>query len=106
MLRVAVCCFNYLVYYRQLKICWELIMATITFDTHKFVRKLEEAGFDQKQAEGLTEAMRAAIEESELVTKKDLQIELAPIKADLNLLKWMMGALIALAIANFSKQFL
>ncbi len=83
-----------------------MIMATITFDTHKFVRKLEEAGFNQKQAEGLTEAMRAAIEESELVTKKDLQIELAPIKADLNLLKWMMGALIALAIANFSKQFL
>ena len=31
--------------------------------------------------------MRAAIEESELVTKKDLQIELAPIKADLNLLR-------------------
>ncbi|MCX7092600.1 MAG: hypothetical protein NTY50_04020 [Methylobacter sp.] len=51
-------------------------MATGTFDTHKFVRK------------------------------KDLQIELAPIKADLNLLKWMMGALIALAVANFSKQFL
>lgn len=49
--------------------------------------------------------MRAAIEESELVTKRDLQIELAPIKADLSLLKWMMGALIALAIANFSKQF-
>ena len=43
-------------------------MATITFDTHKFVRKLEEAGFDQKQAEGLTEAMRAAIEESELLS--------------------------------------
>lgn len=81
------------------------VMATITFDTHRFVRKLEEAGFDQKQAEGLTEAMRSAIEESELVTKKDLQIELAPIKADLNLLKWMMGALIAIAIANFSKQF-
>ncbi len=81
-------------------------MATITFDTHKFVLKLQEAGFDQKQAEGLTEAMRAAIEESELVTKKDLQIELSPIKADLNLLKWMMGALIAIAIANFSKQFL
>ena len=83
-----------------------MIMATITFHTHKFVSKLEEAGFNQKKAEGLTEAMRAAIEDSELVTKKDLQIELAPIKADLNLLKWMMGALIALAIANFSKQFL
>ena len=69
-------------------------MATITFDIHKFVQKLQECSFNQKQAEGLTEAMRAAIEESELVTKKDLQIELAPIKADLNLLKWMMGAIL------------
>jgi hypothetical protein len=32
---------------------------------------------------------------------KDFQIELAPIKADLNLLKWMIGALIAMTIANF-----
>jgi hypothetical protein len=80
-------------------------MSSITFDTHKFVRKLQEAGFDEKQAEGLTDAMRAAIDESELVTKKDLQLELLPIKADLNLLKWMMGALIAIAVANFSKQF-
>lgn len=80
-------------------------MATITFDSHEFVWKLQEAGFDEKQAEGLTEAMRSAIDESELVTKKDLQIELSPIKADLSLLKWMMGALIAIAVANFSKQF-
>ncbi len=50
--------------------------------------------------------MRAAIDESELVTKKDLQIELAPVKADLLLLKWMVGALLGLAIANFAKQFL
>lgn len=49
--------------------------------------------------------MRAAIDESELVTRKDLQIELAPIKADLSLLKWMVGALMAVAIANFAKQF-
>ena len=77
----------------------------ITFDTHKFVRKLKDAGFDEKQAEGLSEAMMSAIDESELVTKKDLQIELAPIKADLNLVKWMMSALIALAVANFAKQF-
>jgi hypothetical protein len=80
-------------------------MSAITFDTHKFVRKLQEAGFNQQQAEGLTEAMRAAIDETELVTRKDLQIELAPIHADLNLLKWMMGVLIAIAVANFAKQF-
>jgi len=42
--------------------------------------------------------MRSAIDESELVTKKDLQIALAPISADLNLIKWMMGALIAVAV--------
>ena len=80
-------------------------MTTVTFDTHKFVQKLKEAGFDEKQAEGLTEAMRSAIDESELVTKKDLQIALAPISADLNLIKWMIGALIAVAIANFAKQY-
>jgi len=81
-------------------------MTTITFDTHKFVRKLKEAGFEERQAEALTEAMQAVIHESELVTKRDLQIELAPIKADINLMKWMLGAVLGLAIANFAKQFL
>jgi hypothetical protein len=80
-------------------------MVTVTFDTHKFVRKLQEGGFDQKQAESLTDALCAAIDESELLTKKDLQIELAPIKADLLPLKWMVGALLGLAIANFAKHF-
>jgi hypothetical protein len=80
-------------------------MTTITFDTHRFVRKLKEAGFEEKQAEALTEAMQAVIHESELVTKQDLQIELAPIKADINLMKWMLGAILGLALANFAKQF-
>jgi hypothetical protein len=80
-------------------------MTTITFDTHKFVRKLKEAGFEEKQAEALTEAMQAVINESELVTKQDMQIELTPIKADINLMKWMLGAVLGLAIANFAKQF-
>ena len=60
-------------------------MTAITFDTHKFVRKLQEAGFDQTQAEGLTDAMRAAKGETEFVTRRGLQIELAPLRADLNL---------------------
>jgi hypothetical protein len=49
--------------------------------------------------------MRLAIDESKLVTKKGFQLALAPISADLNLIKWMMGALIAVAIANFVKQY-
>ena len=56
--------------------------------------------------------MLAAIDDSELATRRDLrEMELhldtrfESIKDDMSLLKWMMGALIALAIANFSKQF-
>lgn len=80
-------------------------MTTITFDTHKFVRKLKDAGFEEKQAEALTEAMQAVINESELVTRRDLQIELAPVKSDINLMKWMLGVILGLTIANFAKQF-
>ena len=31
-------------------------MATITFDTHKFIRRLETSGFSQDQAEAVAEA--------------------------------------------------
>ena len=78
-------------------------MTTITFDTLEFTRKLRDAGFDEKQAETVVRVIADA--QGALVTKTDLQIELAPIKADLLVLKWMMGGLIALAISNFTKQF-
>lgn len=80
-------------------------MATITFDTHKFVRKLKDAGFEEKQAEALTEALRLAIEDSELVTRQDLQIELAPIKSDLTVVKWMLGLLLGGVAALILKSF-
>ena len=32
-------------------------MAAVMFDTHKFVPKLQEAGFEEKQAEGISEAL-------------------------------------------------
>jgi len=41
------------------------------------------------------------LQEAGFGEKQDLQIEFAPIKADLNFLKWMMGALVAIAVANF-----
>jgi len=31
-------------------------MTAITFDTHEFIRKLEEAGFDPKQTEAVADA--------------------------------------------------
>lgn len=46
-------------------------MATLAFDTHKAVKALREAGFDDSQAEAVTEQISAAIGEN-LVTKGDL----------------------------------
>ena len=82
-------------------------MATVTFDTYDFVVKMKEAGFDEKQAEAVVRMV--ALSQSELVTNLhfDMKIEkeLAPIKAELLVIKWMMGVLIAIAVANFAKQF-
>lgn len=46
-------------------------MATLAFDTHKAVKALREAGFDDSQAEAVTAQISAAISEN-LVTKGDL----------------------------------
>lgn len=51
-------------------------MKTVTLDTHKFILLLQEKGFSREQAEGLIEAVQQ-IDTSELITKTDLQLELA-----------------------------
>ena len=60
----------------------------IAFDTHRFVKRLTESGFTEKQAETLANE-RVALLNADLATKSDL----AAVKADL--LKWLVGALIA-----------
>lgn len=51
------------------------------------------------------EAFRDAQSDAELVTKKDLQIELAPLKGDLLLLKWMMGLILGGVLALILRSF-
>lgn len=80
-------------------------MASLTFDTHQFVRKLRERGFTEQQAEALAEALADAQHEAEPVAKKDLQIELAPVRADIDLIKWMLGVLLAGVAALVLKSF-
>jgi len=48
-------------------------MATITFDTHKFIRTLKASGIPEDQAEAIAEAFREAHLEAELATKSDLR---------------------------------
>ncbi len=80
-------------------------MATIAFDTHKIIRKLKDVGFSEDQAEALTDALRSAIDNADLVTRKDLQIELAPLKSDLAVVKWMLGLILGGIAALILKTF-
>jgi hypothetical protein len=93
-------------------------MTTITFDTLRYTERLRAAGVPEQQAKAEAEALRDVLSESldsTLATKSDmrdvrddvakLDKELALVKADIGLVKWMMGILIALAVSNFARQF-
>jgi len=47
-------------------------MTTITFDTHKFIRTLKEAGVPESQAEAFSDAFKEAQGEAELATQHDI----------------------------------
>jgi hypothetical protein len=65
-------------------------MTAITFDTHRFIRKLKEAGFEERQAEA--DAFRDAQAE-EAVTRHDLkELELS-LKAEMQLFRGDMQAM-------------
>ena len=67
----------------------------IAFDTHRFIKRLTESGFTEKQAETLAEE-HAALLNANLATKADIaevKAQIEAVKADL--LKWLFGALIA-----------
>jgi hypothetical protein len=84
-------------------------MSTISFDTLKFVKTLEAGGLNAEQAEAIAVAYRDASADQELVTKKDLklelQTELAPIKMELQIHKYMLGTVIGGIIALLMKAF-
>jgi len=80
-------------------------VTSVTFDTLKFVEKLKASGMPDAEAKAIAEAFRDAQSDAELVTKKDLQIELAPLKGDLLLLKWMIGLVLGGIMALLLKSF-
>lgn len=74
-------------------------MTTVTFDTHKFIRKLTASGLPPEQAEAISEAFQDAQNEGQPVTRDyfdaRLKAEIETAKADL--IKWMAGLLLAQA---------
>ncbi len=86
-------------------------MSAITFDTLKFANRLKSAGLTDEQAQAFADAQREAFSEAldtMLATKADIgdiKLLLAHMDAKVDKLSWMIGILIAIAIANFAKQF-
>ena len=79
-------------------------MSAVTFDTLKFVERLEKAGVSREQATAFADAQKEAFSEAldtTLATKTDIEM----IRAELVLVKWMLGVVIAILVANFAKQF-
>ena len=73
-------------------------MATVAFDTLKFVEKLEAGGFSHAQAKAAAEAFADATGEQH-VTRSRLHEELSPMKAGLMLLNRMVGFNLAATIS-------
>lgn len=67
-------------------------LATITFDAHQFIKTLQEAGFEESQAEAVAQAFKETQQEAEVATKADgaqLRYELQ--EQEMRLIKWMVG---------------
>lgn len=71
-------------------------MTTIIFDTHKFIRRLRSAGFEEAQAEAVAEAFQEAQAESLPVTRDYLDTRLYELES--RLVKWGIG----LALGQFA----
>lgn len=71
-------------------------MPAITFDTHAVVKRLQEAGVEERQAEAIVHAISDAV--GDHVTKVDL--EPLATKADLYRALWLQAAgIIGLTVA-------
>ncbi len=68
-----------------------ITVSTVTFDTLKFVKKLEAGGFERTQAEGIVVAFRDAFAERQLMRERQLKIDTAKANANFAILNWMMG---------------
>jgi len=80
-------------------------MSTITFDTHKFVRRLVDEGASEKQAQAHVEALQEALvshaqaSAAQLATKEDVAILRAEMREMELRLTLRLGAIVAAGIA-------
>ena len=86
-------------------------MATITFDTHAYIKKLKAVGVTEEQAEVQAETLAGLISD-QLATKQGIELLRRDMKeveikisGGINLIKWMMGFVLAGIAALILKTF-
>ncbi|OIV47496.1 hypothetical protein BK025_03675 [Sodalis sp. TME1] len=109
-------------------------MGQVAFDTQEFVETLEKSGLKKEQAKAISIAVRKSHEVADVATKrdledvrkdmaarfekvdtkidsqialvrKDLQLEMAGIRSEQKLIRWMLSALIAGVASLIIKAF-
>jgi len=80
-------------------------MASITFDTLKFVRRLKDSGIPEAQAEAVAEAFKEASGEAELATRQDIERLELRMDGEFRLLKWILSATFVGVVALILKSF-
>jgi len=87
-------------------------MATVTFDTLKFVDTLEQAQVPRDQARAIAAAVRDAHDAADVATKGDLrdlehrvETRFAKVDGELRLQRVMLGAVLGGVVALILKSF-
>lgn len=62
-------------------------MAAVAFDTMALVEMLTASGFDEKQAKGLSKALKELANDEHLTTKEEAKTDLAIVRADIEITK-------------------
>ena len=77
-------------------------MNITTFDTHQAVKAITDTGLHDTQAEAIVTTINNAMNQS-FATKFDLLTVKAELKAEMLVLKWMVGLVIAVEALPFLK---
>ncbi len=73
-------------------------MNAITFDTHEFIKTLEEGGASPELAEAVSKAFKNAQHQSDLATKADLREMEVRIMGEMKLSRWMLVLIVAATV--------
>lgn len=80
-------------------------MSLPAFDTHAYVKRLQQAGFNEKQAEAQAELQSEVL--SALITEKlATKSDIIRIESELKHLTWMAGFLLTGVVTILIKMFL